>query len=319
MATFVIGTLILIAGLVIFFVFNSPKSGVPKGIAITTLLIGLIGGLLSMTLSCVSTVPTGHTGILTTFGKVEDTNLPNGVNFHFPWQKIITMDNRTQKYSGQTLAFSKDIQETTINLSVNYSVDPAATPTLYKTVGTDYFNTIVVPRLAETVKTHFGRYNAEQLISDRNKIANSIGTDLAATLKPYGINVVVTIDNIDFSDAFTNAVEAKQVATQEKLTAEIRQQQQVMEAKANAERERIQAQTNADVAIIAAESDLKVQKINADAAEYTGVKEAAKNKAIAESLTKELVEYYEIMNWNGVMPTTVVNGDSTPILNIGEE
>lgn len=72
--------------------------------------VGLLGVVLVIC-SCLSTVPTGHTGILTTFGKVEDVSLPNGVNVHAPWQNVITMSNKEQKDSGSGIAFSKDIQE----------------------------------------------------------------------------------------------------------------------------------------------------------------------------------------------------------------
>lgn len=47
--------------------------------------------------STIAVVPTGYTGIKTTFGKVEDDTVSSGINFILPWQSVVTMDNRTQK------------------------------------------------------------------------------------------------------------------------------------------------------------------------------------------------------------------------------
>ena len=121
------------------------------------------------------------------------------------------------------------------------------------------------------------------------------------------------MQDIDFTDAFTNAVEAKQVAQQNKLTAQTQQDQLTMEAQQEAQRQVIKAQADAEQAKIAAEADLVVTKIQADAAEYAGRKEAAKNEAIAKSITKELVNYYYIQQWDGKLPATVL-GDSANLL-----
>ena len=67
--------------------------------------------LLLIPLTCISTVPTGYTGILTTFGRVEDRTMSAGVHFTAPWQKIVKLDNRTQKVEINTQAFSSDIQQ----------------------------------------------------------------------------------------------------------------------------------------------------------------------------------------------------------------
>ena len=92
-----------------------------------------------------------------------------------------------------------------------------------------------------------------------------------------------------------------------------------MEAEQKAARDKIEAESSAAIAKINAEADLEVQKINADAAEYAGQKEAAVNQAIAASLTPELVAYYEIMQWNGQLPSTIVGQtDALPVINVTE-
>ena len=157
-----------------------------------------------------------------------------------------------------------------------------------------------------------------------------IAMQFSENLAKYNIRVVSTaIENMDFTDAFTNAVEAKQVAAQNKLQAEIEQAQKVMEqeaaaqmaviqANAAAETAKIQAQVNAETAKIKAEADLEVVKIEADGVEYAGQKEAAANKAISESLTDELLEYYYIQNWNGELPDTYVGSDDVSTIITGK-
>ena len=269
--------------------------------------------------SSLSTVPTGHTGILTTFGKVEDVSLPNGVNLHAPWQTVITMSNKEQKDSGKGLAFSKDIQEVSYSYTIQHVLQPGAAPALYKNVGTDYFDIVISPAVNAIIKTYIGKANAESLIINRESITDDVNREAALIGEKYGLTLTVIIDNFDFTDVFTNAVEAKQVAEQEKLRAQTEQEKLTMEAEQKAARDKIQAESAAAIAKIGAEADLEVQKINADAAEYAGQKEAAVNQAIADSLTPELVAYYEIMQWNGQLPTTIVGeSDAIPVINVTE-
>ena len=133
-------------------------------------------------------------------------------------------------------------------------------------------------------------------------------------MKKYNIEIVGTsIEDLDFTDAFTNAVEAKQVAQQNKLRAETEQAQATMEEEAKAKRAIIAANADAEMAKIAAQADLEVVKIQADAALYAGEREANMNQRIAEALSTDLIKYYWIKQWNGQLPTTAL-GDNTGII-----
>ncbi len=277
------------------------------------LIIGAVAVILIVILFslCATQVPTGYTGIVTTFGRVEDVTLEAGFHVKSPFQKIVLMDNREQKKSFSTEAFSSDIQQVDITGSINFSINKSTAMTLFKEVGTDYFNKLVYPRMLENTKSVFSQYTAENLVANRDKLSTSIRDNLSAEMVGYGINIIsVSIENIDFTDAFTDAVEAKQVAAQKKLQAEIEQQQRTMETQQQAERARIQA-----------EAEAAVQKINADAAAYaTRVKseaEAEANKLIAESVTKDLIDYQEVLAWDGKLPEIVSgSGAVLPILNM---
>ena len=313
MFLFVIGVIIMLAA--IGAIVLGVKARKAKFTALGAIVAVL--GIAVIICSSLSTVPTGHTGILTTFGKVEDVSLPNGVNIHAPWQNVITMSNKEQKDSGKGLAFSKDIQEVSYSYTIQHMLQPGAAPNLYKNVGTEYFDIVISPAINAVIKTYIGKANAESLIINREAITDDVNREAAVIGEKYGLSLTVIIDNFDFTDVFTNAVEAKQVAEQEKLRAQTEQEKLTMEAQQKAARDKIEAEAAAAIAKINAEADLEVQKINADAAEYAGQKEAAVNQAISASLSPELVAYYEIMQWNGQLPTTYMGaGEGIPVINV---
>ncbi|MBE6648557.1 MAG: prohibitin family protein [Ruminococcaceae bacterium] len=342
MIQFVIGMIILLAGIfggIFFFsykkVITKEKSkGVPakdemgnpiqtvttplRKFSLLTVFSGVVLAGVIIFLGCMASVPTGHTGVLTTFGKVESETYDAGFNIKAPWQKVVMMDNRVQKASANLACFSSDIQEVSILYTLNYQIDKSNAQEIYKTVGISYYDTIIVPNIAEAVKVVTARYNAEELISSRADLAIAIENVLKKSLEKYNIQVVsAAIEDMDFTDAFTNAVEAKQVAAQNKLQAEIEQAQKVMEQEAQAQMAVIQANAAAETAKIQAEADLEVAKIQADAAEYAGQKDAAVNKAIAESITEELLQYYYIQQWDGKLPSTYVGSEDASTIITG--
>jgi regulator of protease activity HflC (stomatin/prohibitin superfamily) len=165
------------------------------------------------------------------------------------------------------------------------------------------------PRIQEAVKSVIAKYTAESLIEQREVLSAQITEILVKELGTYNIEVVNTaIEDMDFSDAFTQAVEDKQVAQQQLLKAQTEQEQRTMEQKAEAERKEIAANAEAEIAVIQAEADKEVLKIQADAAEYAGQKDAAVNEALAKSLTDILIEYYILQQWDGKLPEYYVSG-----------
>lgn len=270
-----------------------------------------------LALSMIKTVPTGYTGILTTFGKVEPNTVSAGVHVIAPWQKIVKLDNRTQKVSVETDTFSKDIQQVKVSLAVNFCIDQATAQELYKTVGVNYYESVVLPRILENVKAVVAEYSAENLVAKRGELSDEILTRLTDDAAAYGINIIsISVEDIDFTDEFTDAVERKQVATQNKLAAETEQAQKTMEEQAAADRAVISAKAKAEQDVIAANAELEVTKIQAEAALYAGEKEAEMNKRIAESLTPNLVKYYYIKQWEGVLPKTVLGEDNSFMISL---
>lgn len=270
-------------------------------------------------LSMIKTVPTGHTGVVVSFGKVKDYTYEAGVHFDAPWVKVVKMDNRTQKETIQLMCFSSDIQEVSVTYTLNYQINKENAQTIYRTIGTDYFNLVVSPKISEAVKDVFAKYNAESLIESRASVSKQIQDILVKEVSVYNIEVVTaSIENIDFTDSFTIAVEEKQVAEQNKLKAKTEQEQKTLEAEAEAQRKVIAAQADSDTAIIAAQADAEVAKIAADSAEYQGQKDAAIMSNLGEMISKYpgLVDYYYTQNWNGELPDTYVSDDTLPVLNV---
>ena len=252
------------------------------------LVIAIIIGL-----GCFTQVPTGHTGVITTFGKVADYTLDSGIHVKAPWQNVIKMDNRIQRATENLSCFSSDIQEVMMVYTLNYQISSKDAMTIYRTIGSDYYNTVVVPAMQESVKVCTAKFTAEALVSERTDLAEQIEDSLASKLEPYNIMVNSTsIENMDFTDAFTNAVEAKQVAQQNKLKAETEAQQKVIEAEAAANVKRVEAD---------AEAYQLLKRAEAEAEAY---------QKIAESLTDKVLSKMYYDTWNGELPKVVTDGSS---------
>ena len=303
MVAFVFAIIVLVIGLIAtIFVFanrkNMAKNHTGTVLAVTLVLTGIL-----FFVSTIATIPTGHTGVVTTFGRVEEYTLDAGVHFISPWQNTVEMDNRVQKQTAVLSCFSSDIQEVNLIYTINYQINKANAQMIYKTIGKDYYETVIVPCITESVKVVTARYTAEQLVGKRNELAAAIEDDLTEKLIAYNIELVSTsIENMDFTDAFTDAVEAKQVAQQNKLKAETEAEQKVIEAQAAAE----------------------VRKVNADAEAYEllakAEAEAEANRKLAQSLTDELVNYIYAQSWDGKLPTFMAGDSQTvPVLDFSTE
>lgn len=325
----VLGVILLIAAIALPFIMHHMEinGGGIASVVCIVLAIAIVVG------SCISTVPTGHTGILTTFGRVEDKNLPEGMNFHAPWQNITTMTNKEQIFTEKNLCFSADLQEVAYTYTVKYSLLPSAAPTIYKTVGTDYFNILIKPQVNNAIKAEFGLVEAENMTELRTQLQAKINETVKAFAVQYGIEVSVVIDDFDFSDAYTNAIEAKQVAEQEALRDKTQQQMETERARQTAERTKIQAENDAairkinaeadaEAARVKAQADYEVAQLEADAIAYKGQKEAEATAALAAAITDEVVAYEYAQNWSGNLPTYMMGGNGAlPIIDIpmGEE
>lgn len=209
MVLFVGGLLFALAALVCFVCAVGCRDSYDKGAFKIISGISLILAIAGIVASLITTVPTGHTGVVTTFGKVSNYTLDSGIHVKAPWQSIVDMDNRVQKNSVTMSCFSADIQEVNMNYTIIYRISESDAMTIYSTIGKDYYNTVIVPTITESVKIATAQYSAEAIIANRSDLAITIEKDLTEKLSLYNIILISTsIENLDFTDEFTNAVEA---------------------------------------------------------------------------------------------------------------
>ena len=151
LALFIVGLLTLTVGVLIFFGLKKAKPFLRTiaSAAVCLIAFAMIIG------SCVRTVPTGHTGIVTVFGKVKDQTYEAGVHFCAPWEEVVNMDNRNQKASVDLLCFSSDIQEVSVTYTINYRISKQNAQMIYKDIGVSYYDTVITPSIQEAVKSEF--------------------------------------------------------------------------------------------------------------------------------------------------------------------
>ena len=103
------------------------KRGFKKGMVIVGAVIVLV--ILS---SFVTTVPASHYGVVTLWGHVTDTVLPEGLHFVNPFAKVhkvsVRLDTAKTDHSE---AASKDLQTVHTSVTVNYHVNPKEVRNLY--------------------------------------------------------------------------------------------------------------------------------------------------------------------------------------------
>lgn len=261
----------------------TPKTN--KLIIIIAALV-LIGGILLM--NSVTVVQAGHTGVVVTLGKVKEGVLQEGIHVKAPLvQKVVKIDNRIQKLEVETEAFSKDLQSVQTTLAINYRVDTAKSNSIYKNIGANYEDVLVVPAVNEVLKAITSTYTAEESVTNRVLISDGLVDGLNQKLNDIGLYISdVNIINFSFSEAFISAIEEKQVAQQKLLKAE----------------------TDKKTAITNAEAEAEAAKIRAKG-------EAEANKAISESLTSKIIENKKIEKWNGELPK--VSGAGGTIIDMG--
>ena len=163
-----------------------------------------------------------------------------GTHFLIPVvQRPIIFDVRTKPREIPSVTGTKDLQMVNIKLRVLWRPVVDELPKIYRELGPD-FDERVLPSVGnEVLKSVVAQYNAEELLSKRAEVSNRIKTEMKKRAKLFHLEFDdVAITHLTFGREFMNAIEAKQVASQD---AE-RQQWYVKRA----EQERIAAVTRAE-------------------------------------------------------------------------
>lgn len=228
----------------------------------------------------------GERGIKINLGHVQPESYGEGLHTIFPFiQKFRTMDVKTQRNTLTTAVYTKDIQQARITYVINYNVMPDKVNKLFQEVGLDYESKILTPVVEGTIKDIIGKWNAQDLIANREKATGEILYKLQNSLSDNYINVTdFQMTEINYSDVFERAIESKVTAEQEALKAK---------------NKTVQVQEEARQKVIAAEAEARSMSIRA--------------QALAQN--KSLVQYEAVQKWDGKMPQYML-GNSVPFINV---
>ena len=231
-------------------------------------------------------VGVGERGVKVTLGQTSPVALEEGVHFVMPFISTVKkMNVKTVKANIATMAQSKDIQQARIVYVVNYNLQPENAPKMWRTVGRDYVSVVVMPTVEGIVKDTIGKWNAQDIVANREKVASEVLFKLNEKLGPKYINVSdFQITEIQYSQAFEQAIESKVTAEQEALKAK---------------NKTVQVQEEARQKIIASEAEAKSMAIRAQA--------LTKNK--------NMVEYKAVQKWDGKLPQYMM-GNSVPFVHL---
>ncbi len=245
-----------------------------------------------------SVVNEGFIGVKYRFGKIVNSSLTAGLNFHIPFiEDIRPVDIREQVYEVETDAYTSDTQTVDqLKLKLNYCYDGTRLPEIIRSIGVDnVVSKLLVPNVAKISKDEIGKVKAEDLVQNRSTVQNEIYESLKETLQNQGIVVsAFAIENISFDDAFEQSIQAKVIAAQDALKMQNKTAEREEEAKQK---------------VIAAQADADSQKIKADAEAYA-------IEAVQKQLGKSpnYIDYMKIQNWDGKLPAAV--GDVNPFVAI---
>lgn len=209
----------------------------------TLLLVGILIFILIFINPCVQ-IDAGHRGVILNLGAVSETILEEGLHFRIPLvQSIKSIDVRILKKETKAQAASKDLQNISTLIALNYHLNPQKVNELYKNVGLDYEDKVIDPAVQEIVKSITAKYTAAELITLREEVSMGIKSGLDIRLQKYFLVIDdFSIKDFEFSQTFAKAIEAKQEAEQLALKAErdlqrvkIEAEQQIATARAEAE------------------------------------------------------------------------------------
>jgi len=262
-----------------------------------TMLLAGIGAAVALAaivlLNSYTVIEAGTRGVLKNFGQIIGV-LGEGLHFRAPFISSVTVvDVKTQRYESNATAASRDLQIVSTQVVLNYRLDPTTVDTLVREIGLEFERRIVDPAVQEALKAATARFTAEELITRRPEVSSAIRDVLESRLLARGILVEsVAITDFNFSEEFTRAIEAKQVAEQDALRAQNELRRAQIEAQQQVARAEAEAKARLEVARAEAEA-LRLQR---------------------EVISPALLQLRFIERWDGVLPRFMGSGDSSSVL-----
>jgi regulator of protease activity HflC (stomatin/prohibitin superfamily) len=259
----------------------------------TSSLIVVIIVIVVLLLSSTVQVPAGFRGVVITFGAVENRIMEEGLNFKFPFtQNVVFMDVQIQKAESTESTATADLQEVSTTVAVNYRLNPDKVNEIYRDLRQDYLDRVIKPNIEESLKATTALFRAEELITNRAVVKQTFDDILKERLALFNIGVIsVSLTDFQFSQSFSEAIEAKVTAEQQALVSK----NELEKIKFEAQQQIIQAEAAKNATIARAEGDALAQIISANAT-------ARSIEIITSQMTEEYAEYLWLIQWDGKLP-----------------
>jgi regulator of protease activity HflC (stomatin/prohibitin superfamily) len=251
-------------------------------------------------LMAVHQIGSGELGIVYSMAGVVNGQVGPGMQTIMPWNSVTVVDTKTQSvvFDGLT-AFSKESQDITGKIQVNYHLDPTAVQTLYKAVGPNWYDKYIPGAVTQDFKEIITQYMTTELAPNRAVIAQQLLNKLKADLLPHSIYIDnAYVLNIGYSSQFTAAIEAKQVASQKVQQAQLEAQAVVAQAKGQAD------------------ANVELAKGNAAATVAEAQGQATANKDLTSSLSDLLIRYQQVQKLSPNIKV-IIAPTSGNLLNLG--
>ncbi len=250
----------------------------------------LLIALVAVLTATFKTVDSGYVGIKTYFGAVQGDILPEGLHVINPFTtEVIMMSVRIQKVEAEASASSKDLQNVTSKVALNYYLSKDRANVIFQELGLDYNATIILPTIQESIKSGTARFTAEELITKRPDVKQFVFEDIKNRLGQN--NIIVTdfsIIDFDFSQEFNNAIEQKQIAEQRALTAV----NDLNRIETEAKQQKAKAEGEAEARLALARAEAEAQRL------------------LSESVSDDIIELKAIEKWDGVLPVAIGEGSN---------
>ena len=191
-------------------------------------------------LNSVTSIKTGHVGIVTMFGRVTGRTMGEGIHLVNPLALVTELNIKTQEVKEHASVPSKEGLVMGLEASVLYHLDSAQAAEVYQKIGVNYAEVLLIPNFRSAIRGVTASNLASSLYSDaRETIARDILSHLQAQVQPRGIVIEnVLLRDLQLPQTLKQAIEAKQQAQQEAQRMEFVLQREKQEA----ERKRVEAQ-----------------------------------------------------------------------------
>jgi prohibitin 1 len=228
----------------------------------------LIVVILVLLLWSTTSIPTGHVGVLTLFGRVTGQTLAEGIHLINPLKSVAKLSVQTQSLKESANVPSNEGLILALDTSLLFRLDQSKAAFVYQTVGNNYVEKIVEPTLRAAIRAATSAHTANALYTNaRELVQQQIQGELTAQLAPRGVIVEnVLLRDVQLPAMLKGSIEAKQQAEQDALRMSFILQKEKQEA----ERKRIEAQGIADFQRIVATG------ISAQLLEWKGIEATEK-------------------------------------------